>query len=74
MAAELPVGIATRTCRLDTATSEHFFKALAQAGVEIVQNQVNSAPPRVPVTPHPANEGDKVDRGAPGRSLCGSAG
>lgn len=49
--------------------AEHFFEALAQMRVEVVQDQVNLPRTRIALAQHPADEAYEVDLGAPGSHL-----
>src|ERR1700737_2799648 len=48
---------------------EHFFEALSQVDVEVIQDQVNLACVGIPAAQHPADEGYEVDLGTPGGDL-----
>src|SRR5690349_21795826 len=53
-------------------SAEHLFEALPPMDVEIVQNQVNLAGPRIAAPEHTADEADEIDLGASGGHLRGA--
>src|SRR5260370_12818797 len=71
-----PAGMLGRVVELNPAQhchgrfhTEHFLEALAQMRVEVVQHQVDLAHLGISPAQHPADEGDKIDLGAPGSDL-----
>src|SRR6266403_849738 len=71
-----PAGMRGRVVKLDPAQQycrrlepQHFLKALAHVGVEVIQDQVNLAHLGIAVAQQTANEGDKIDLGASSSDL-----